>query len=39
MTLAQIERGTAHIILIGEKYLDPEYYTTDRMRATTRRCM
>jgi len=26
VTMAQVERGTAHIILIGEKYLDQQYY-------------
>jgi prepilin-type N-terminal cleavage/methylation domain-containing protein len=27
VTPAQVERGTAHIILLGEKYLDPDNYT------------
>jgi hypothetical protein len=27
VTQAQIERGTAHMIMLGEKYLDPVHYT------------
>ena len=27
VTMAQVDRGTAHIILLGEKYMDTDYYT------------